>query len=402
MKTLVCIVLCLLICTSFCWSQPLEATEIFTPYALGALGQDLAQIYLDCTATEAAPSGCKETMLRSLERELAILLPPAQPLPQEERAAGYVDLINFETDDVSTVAIGIYDKYRACKAQGLSNCEDKEFVFESIYWPEQEAEAAEDKIDEAWETFVKAVAADVHKALNKDPACFIGGTPQCVAVVAGDFPVPDPFCVTTRITQALQESIPKRNLEYWQSVVTILARHLPNATMWRDAGVPFDVVTAPIFDVPHPEQYFSQYGEESRAYLYFYQAAQAAGYPDLDVPILPGDRSEEVPGLYPLEDSKQDFETATPYEHQEFGFSSFFELWPQSEWTWFFDDSGFTPKPALEIFCAIGTLRIPLPPFWIAMPALSPALKGFYEHLAVAEGYFIPRTKGEPVFTLNF
>lgn len=396
-------ILCfMLICTNFCWSQPLAPSEVFTPYALGALGQDLTQAYLTCTQTETAPSVCKETMLAALERELAILLPPAQPLPDEERAAGYVDFINFETDDVSTVAIGIYEKYQACKEQGLSNCEDKEFVFESVYWPEQEAEAAEQEIDEAWQTFVKAVAGDVHEDLNKDPTCFIGGTPQCIAVVAGDFPIPDPICVTTRITQALLESIPKRNLEYWQSVVRILARHLPNATMWRDEGFPFDVIIAPIFDVPHPEQYFSQYGEETRAYLYFYQAVQVAGYPDIDVPLLPGDHIEEVPGLYLLEENKQDFETATPYENQEFGFSSFFELWPQSEWTWFFDDSGFTPKPALEIFCAIGTVRIPLPPFWVAMPALSPALKGFHEHFAVTEGYFIPRTKGEPVFTLNF
>jgi hypothetical protein len=314
MKFLFHIVCFIILCSILCLAQPLTPTTIFTPYTLGTVGEHLTQTYLTCTQTEAAPSVCKETMLASLGRELASLLPPAEPLPKEERTAAYVDLINFETDDVSTVAIGIYDKYQACKAQGLSSCEVKEFVFESVYWPEQEAEAAANDVDETWQTFIKAVAGDVHEALNKDPACFIGGTPQCVTVVAGEFPVPDPSCITTRITQTLLESIPKRNLEYWQSVVRILARHLPNATMWRDEGVPFDVVTAPIFDVPQPEQYVAQHGEEARAYLYFYQAVQAAGYPDLDVPILQGDHIEEVPGLYPLEDSKRDFDTATPYD----------------------------------------------------------------------------------------
>jgi hypothetical protein len=185
-----------------CVAQPLTATSIFTPFRLGDMGETLTQNYLTCTQTNPSPSTCKEAFLASLDLELAALLPSRQPLPEEARAAGYVDLINFETQGISKVSIGIYEKYEACKAQGLSNCEDKDFVFDSVYWPRDEAKKAEENIDEAWEAFVKAVANDVHEALNKDPACFVGGTPQCVAVVAGDFPIPDPVCITTRITQA--------------------------------------------------------------------------------------------------------------------------------------------------------------------------------------------------------
>jgi hypothetical protein len=294
--------LSVLACGVTCHAQPLAPAYIFTPYTLGSVGEELTQSYLTCTQTNASPNTCKETLLASLDVQLAALLPASEPFPEESKAAGYVDVINFEVDDVSTVSIGIYEQYEACKSQGLSSCDDKNFVFDSIYWPQREADAAESEIDDAWQTFIKAVAKDVHEALNKDPACFIGGTPQCVAVVAGDFPVPDPICISTRITQALLESVPKRNLEYWQTVVRILARHLPNATMWRDEGIPFDVITAPIFDLPHPEQYFAQHGEDTRNYLYFYQAVQAAGYPDLDVPILRDDRYQEAPGLYPLEE----------------------------------------------------------------------------------------------------
>ena len=374
-----------------------------TPDMLGPEGQAALAAYQACM--DDGLDGCLETLQAELERLFGTSLPdipgvPGLPEPEVVETAGYVDYIEYIdpahwTERLPNVSIGVLDEFRACQGKGFEDCDN--FTLSTPFWLKSGGDKVIEDEKKAWEKFVKAVAADIDKKLNEDPPCFIGGhAPSCLEVPLGIVPIPDPVCIALRVAQGLAESLPVRSVEYWQDVLTSLVTNLPNSIVWGATKVPFTAAISPVVDLPQPEQYFQGYTDDPREYLYFYQALQLLGYPEVPLPILPGDTTKEVPGLVPFENTKTNYSAATPYENQEFGFVTFFELYPEVRWAFFYDSQFLNFLPSLKIYCNLG-VRVPLPPFMIPVPVFAPATYGASEFDSVAEGYYIPKLEGSPL-----
>ena len=373
------------------------------PEILGPEGEAIVEEFERCKAESEDIDLCFETLEARYQELLGDLpFPPEPEVPEEERSGAYVDFMEF-TDPTEwavrlpSVHLGVTEEFEECSPD-IVDC-DVDFTLSTIFLPKELAEEAQEAIDEAWEKFVDAVIDDLDDAINKDPPCFINGyAPTCLGIVLGveSIPLPDFACAYQRILAELPTSIAEHNPVYWQEVAVALATHLPNSIPWGGTKLPFSVSVSPIVDAPQLTQYFSSDEvDDPRLYLYYAQAIQALGYPNMPAPLLPGDKREGVGGVYDIEKSKTEWAPATPYEYQEFGFASFYELWPEVTWTQFFDTAFLYVKPGIQLYCWAIPLVLKVPLVKVPTPAFAPALKGLSGYASVAESGYLGRVEME-------
>lgn len=369
---------------------------------------DLDQDAFDqCIEQNPDPDQCIQDLLNDLESQIPGLFPEPEPFPEEEKTAAYVDLIEFHEPQnwgirIPSIHIGVYEEFEGCRDGGsIIDCDD-DFIVTTIYLPISMAEDAQEDIDEAWIKFKEAVADDVHEALNRDKPCVFA--PQCWEIPFGKFPVPDFVCAVERTATTLLTSIPEHNATYWQDVITALATHLPNTIIWGGETLPFSVAMSPITDLPQIAQYFETQTDDPREALYELQAVQALGYPDVPLFALPGDKYIDIGGFSPIERGKVEYEAATPYEYQEFGFSTFHEVWPEISWEWYHYGNVLNFKPRIRLFCNIAVVKCYgcVLFLYVPWPFYAPALKGLYEFATVPESQWIPRAEGTPWYRIKY
>ena len=377
----------------------------------GEGAEQASKEYLRCRGaaqTVAEGAVCDETYTEYLDYALGVSLPPEEEADEEVVTDGYVSQVEFDLpvfegggvsfeEGVSTLSLpkvhfGYTKDHEAC-AEAMYDCPHP-VTFQDVMLPVTFAESAQEGIDEAWDTFVKNLAGDINAQINTKPYCNLNGNIYCLFMAFTGPPIPDPACLMLRIAQSLIEDLPVRQAEYWADVSVALATNLPNSVPWGGVYLPVaSVTTAPVFALnPSYEQYFSPVTDDPRERLYYLQGLFVAGYPDVPVPVLPGDLTEGMPGLSPLEAAKPSWEPATPLENQDFGYASLYKVERKAQFS-FIADMGKL-NPGYVFYCDAFVVDIPF--FKIPLPVFAPTLKALTSYETVAEGGYISDVVGEP------
>ena len=335
-----------------------------------------------------------------MKRWMSILLLMSVTLAvaqKEEEPEGYLSYIDIDAAPVSNITgcmeesadtlrrdclphveVVVIDAFEDCVERG-EGCE-RAGAYPVSFLPEELAEKTEEAFDEAWDTYYDDTIDEVSKKVNELPFCWLPSvcpTPN----IRWD-------CVAERLADSATVSLTELQPKYWADVGQALATHMPTALWWESPLPDGGAVISPIFSLtPKPQQYLDLV-EEPRDVPY---------YSNLDVPIpyLPNEVDDNLPGITDKELRKADLEVATILEYQEFGFVTFFEAYGDFENTLFF-------KPVRGAYMFTLCLT-PKPPFVFIIPVPTPLFiplvpKAFTDQVSVAEGYTLPRVKGNPLW----
>ncbi len=310
-------------------------------------------------------------------------------------AQGFIDYI--ELNDAPGTDIPIYgnihvttvDEVRACQAG------DNRYACNPVtvrpYLPEEAAEKAQEDIEKAWDVFFENYTDTIDAEINKKPYCY---KPPICLPVAQPIPVPDPTCIASRLIEGKRKGLAQHQPQYWQDVTTALLTHLPNTIFWGQPLATGGTATAPIFSlIPKPTQYFQSYSGDVREIPYYTNGVPT--WNTIPIAYLP----EEVAslGVTPLEEVKPNFEAATLFEYQNFGFSTFYMVRPELQTIITLDTDLLPPEisPGVQIYCTLLLIDIPLP-VKIPVPSIDILPVASTSNVSVGEGenHPIPHTSG--------
>jgi len=221
-----------------------------------------------------------------------------------------------------------------------------------------------------------------NEELNAFPFCWVPNVCPAVTINWG--------CVVERQLKAIEQSLTEHLPTYWDEVRAAIMTHLPTALWWRSPLPETGAVIVPVMSFePKPQQYAELFeGPRDPAYyvqLYF--------LPRVPVPYTQDEVPGEPPGIPELEERKRQLEPATLLEYQEFGFTSFFQVYGDFQNTLFFK---LLRGPYVWAACIAYAVLIPIP---VPAPLFIPLVpKAFHGYESVPEGYGIPRVEGRPLF----
>ena len=281
-----------------------------------------------------------------------------------------------------------------------------------------------DAVEAAWQTFQTRMIDDLHAALNRLPSCMTPPGLNCVSMIFGVppvCPVPDMACVTARLVEEYPRAFVRHYPAMWEGITRAMLEHLPNSVAYGLTANPVDPLegsfVAPIY-TPVPDvdltlenlgipftleqlsdpEFLLGLGGDARRELYYNEPFLALLGIDLQVAALPGERQHGAPGLLPLEQAKVDLGVATAMAYEFRGYTVLNQLYTDRRTHWFFETTWSAPffRPALEVRCTFPPiptpLGIPIPvPGFLGVPTL--------DEISVPEGYLIPRTAGDTLWT---
>jgi peptidoglycan hydrolase-like protein with peptidoglycan-binding domain len=247
-----------------------------------------------------------------------------------------------------------------CEADELGEC-GKRFAYPTPFFPESYGQQVEGVYEEIYDRFY----SNVHKyAVQELGKCMAGG---CYAGGA---------CVADAVAKIFRHAYGSLNTVYWQEIFAASLYYL-NTNLWYNLPFPdYGAVLMPIFSYEeNPEQYndyatwINDVDERTRGLPYAFTS------PDFENDVVPYENTETeqgYPGLYDFELLKEDLETATLLEYQQFGFSTVLQFYGDNE-----------------------TMIVEPLPCVFALPLFNMRL-AFAEPETVAEGYKIPNTEETP------
>lgn len=315
------------------------------------------------------------------------------------------------------------DEIAATPGMRLSDCSERWQAATPAAPPAQQ-ERFNDAVEEAWRTFERKMIDDLHRALNRLPACMTPPGLNCISMLLGAppiFPVPDMACVIDRIMSTYPQSFVEHYPEFWASIAEAVVEHLPNTVAYGLTLNPIDPLdgslVAPIyspvpdiaitledmglpftFDELRDEELLRGLSHELRREIYYHEPFLALLGLNINVPVLPGELQDAWPGIEPLEHDKVELGIATAMQYEFKGYTVLNQLYTDRRVHWFFETTWRAPfyRPALQIRCIFPPIRTPL-----GIPIPVPGYMGVPEldEISVPEGYLIPRTGGESLWT---
>jgi Putative peptidoglycan binding domain len=268
-----------------------------------------------------------------------------------------------------TTMLECYHNLEIIDGEAFADCQDeglnekacgKRLGYPTPFWPDDLGFIVEEVYEEIYNRYYANVVK--YGWLELSP-CLLSG---CL----------DGGCIAKAVANIIKEAKGSLNTVYWLEIFTASLYYM-NSTLWYNLPFPeYGAILLPVFSTQRKLEQYAEYAktidetdEQKRGVPYTYTAPL---YKDLPVPYDPSETRRSYPGLYDFELLKDQLEVATLLEYQQFGFTTIFEAY------------GDTELMAVAPLPCIGFLLIP------------EIRRAFTDWVTLPEGYEIPYTEKTP------